>query len=161
MYIPCKQDSSLFYLESWGPGSVYCGEPDSATSFCWVLVLCVWARLSYILLLSLCAVRVSQTQLHPSAESLSCEKWARSSGVLWLGPCTVCWEPNSFIFFRWVSVPCGVGAWLSLSTESCGCTVGTESISRAESISFLTLKQLRKPLKTFFGTFFKVRSKLA
>ena len=34
VYIPCKPDSSLFYVESWGPCSVYCGEPDSATFFC-------------------------------------------------------------------------------------------------------------------------------
>ena len=30
----CKLNSVLFYTESWGPGSVYCGEPDSATFFC-------------------------------------------------------------------------------------------------------------------------------
>ena len=34
VYIPCKPDSFLFNIESWGPGSVYCGEPDSATFFC-------------------------------------------------------------------------------------------------------------------------------
>ena len=34
VYIPCKPDSSLFYVESWGPGSIYCGKPESAKFFC-------------------------------------------------------------------------------------------------------------------------------
>ena len=88
VYIPCKLDSSLFYVESW-PGVLVASpvvsqtqQRPSAESLCCVC----GARLSYFLLLGPCAVRSepdlavssgwvpvlfvkSQTQLLSSAES--------------------------------------------------------------------------------------------
>ena len=67
--IPCKSDSSLFYVEYWGPVSVYVASqtrlPSSAES--------------------LCCVHVSQTQPSSSAESL-CRVESESDSALLLSP---------------------------------------------------------------------------
>ena len=66
VYIPCKPDSSLFYVESWGPVSVYF---VSQTQL-------------HLLLLSPCAVGVSQIQPPSSAESLCCVECESDSVIL-------------------------------------------------------------------------------